>query len=445
MVLLSSSPTNNSINVALSSTIYVDFDLNIDDSSIDNSTITVATNNAKVIETKNILQPNDLFQIDTFFKDGVTGFVDGVVTASGSRLTFTPKRPLQPNTRYMVSVASTVAGENASLLGKIKVFYFTTAEADVNIEELPAPSNLTTIIGSSLIEQTLAPGVFSFLSIFPDCNKIIRTTSTISVEFSEDLDAGSTAEGLKIYVYDPMSDEPVDKLTEDTDYTVVVVDGMMDISFSSGVLVANKILSLRLTSTLRSTSDTITYLSNPQDFMWFISLSPYYSSTRMLRLKAGTILTSMSDADLSYAIWTASMDADSNLANIESSNMDTLKQKYVLYFTLDTLLMNNFSYGLSDFVKKQLGDFNITLSNKHKIQLYNKLLDEIKHWKDVIKEYINLKSSTGYFMRGVNNRSVDIGRLWTAGSGYPGLNSYDQTRERLLKTWDDIVEYNEEG
>ena len=222
---------------------------------------------------------------------------------------------------------------------------------------------------------------------------------------------------------------------EPVDITVSQGSNYFDVSISQSELTDNCVFIVTIDSTLSSEDGD--NLLNDYVFSYTGNLSPYFTSSKMIRLKAGTVLTEISDISIALNIHIASIEANNKIpSHIPSKIRAILKEKYVFYTAMEGILTNNYSFGLSDYIKKQLGDFSMAVSTKTKVNLYNKLLDQAGEWKRIFNIHVS-SFSKSYFLKqtGYGN----IGRLWASGKRFPGLNTKKPLSNGLenLLTWGD--------
>ena len=121
--VISVSPLDNALDVALSTLVIADFSKNMDGTTINNSTFTL--------------------------KQGINA-VEGVVTYSGTTAKFTPKNTLLAGTQYTATVTTGVKDITGNSLSVNKVWSFTTAVASAN----QAIVNLKSAINYVILAKT---------------------------------------------------------------------------------------------------------------------------------------------------------------------------------------------------------------------------------------------------------------------------------------------------
>ena len=452
MIITGTTPVNESTNVGLKTPIVITFDVNINPSTVDKSSVIVATNKNSIITIDSSFpQPVGAFGTDNYFKDGVTAFADGIVSVSTNTITFTPQDLYTASAKYTVTISDTIADVNGNLLGKLLQFSFTTAEIDLAVTEtLVSPVVTTKIIGTNISVSNAVQPAFYVVSSSPTKDSFLVSNSNVSITFNSTVDATALAY-IKVYSYDLLSDYPPTQLAAGSDYTISAIGAAVNIVLTVTVLTKNKILQFVVDPSFKSQNGNT--LGQQYDFSFVTLMDPYYTSTKILRLKAGSVLSQISDLNLALVIYYASNDIKYMTAKFDTAqsynffvNMGItddrktrIKTNYAVYASLEMVLMNNFSFGLHDFVKKQLGDLNLSISSKAKIELYNRLIDDVKQWRQSFNSFMNFAVSSGTFSRGSNYRNPAIGRMWMNGM-QPGLNTQMQVGDRFVKVWDEIIE-----
>ena len=434
MEVLSTSPTQGATNVALDTEISIVFNQAIQSSSVDDASIVVATDKTNLINVSHdgIPQPDDIFHSDDFFSSEFTEIVKGTINVNNDTITFKPLTYLSPNTKYTVYIGTSILGTDDTSLDTIKTLSFTTHEQDIR-EPLPIEEKLTTIIGTNIsFSNSQTSDAFYVTETTPANESFLIDDDTIIIDFNKDIES-SQESLISIYVYDIFSDFPPHKLVQSTDYTVTIVGKTITITLDSSLETIDKVVQVKIDKNFSNTDNET--LSSSYSLQFIKQLSVYYSSTKLIKLRAGSILSGITDVNLAMMIFYASLNADMLFenTNLSLSNTAFLKKKYALYDTLEMALLNNFAVGINDYVRKQLAEFSIAVSSKTKIELYNKLLDEAKRNKELIKSMIANMGRNGVFNR--RSRTSDIGRMWPRNSK-PGINSRADTGSRFIMIWD---------
>jgi len=439
MQILSTTPAQKGINVGLKQPIAITFDNPIDESTIDVASITVSSKKTNIVKVENGLpQPGSIFQSDNFFTDEFTGVVEGTISVSGADLIFTPKKLYQAETEYTVTIGSGIASSSdASVLDRIKYFTFTTAAEDLAVESLPeVTQEPVSIIGREIQFDTIQVASVDFYvsKTSPKKDSFLVTRKDIKVSFNKDIGADSGSK-VAVYRYDLFSDFPPEELTSGTEYTTAVNASDITITLADDAVKENSIYEIVIDKSITSTANNV--LTEDFSFSYINELSPYYTSTRLLRLKAGTVLSAVTDINMAMIIHYASLEADEKLSkvNIDDITRKLLRSKYALYSAIESILLNNHNYGLADYINKQLAEFSLATSNKSKLKLYNTLLEDVRNFKRMFDSYLNFVASRGYFRK--NTTPNDIGRMWRPGAR-PGLNTKVPSKhsDRMVYVWD---------
>ena len=426
MNITQSIPSQNSFHVSTLASIMVTFDREIDATSIDQSSITVSTKKVSIFTVDAPRGLVDPAGTNEFFTSDFVGIVEGVVSldATNSRiLVFKPKFKFQPNTEYEVFIAQGIAGKDASLLSTVYTFKFTTAEVDT-AEVLPdiPPSNV--IIGTNVF--------FAGNSNVPETNPyIVRTFPNNGV-------SQYTGTTIRFYLSDTVSVSKSDiEITEMDVFGDIIPEPTTDFIFEYDS--TSNLITLTLTPVPDNSSVTIIVsksIGMSKDYILnFTSrLSPYYTTARLVKLKCGTLLTGVPDSTIALMILDASRDVDDYFSKTGGDH-SKLKEKFVMFHTIESMLVSYGTSSAADKIKKQLAEFSISIDNSNKIKLYNSLLKEANKFQDELKQWMNFARG-GSFVRGSKsgNYKVGINRSWGTGM-IPGLNRV--VNGKLV--WDEII------
>lgn len=440
------SPTNAPLNAP----VVVTFDAPIDALTVDNASITVATSKTNIVSPKfGDLRLDPLSNDDLFFHSEFTGVVNGVATVDGTVLTFTPQSvgsvsPYSPNTDYTVYISESIADLNGNVLGTTTTYKFKTVAEDV-VAPFENPTPTTTIIGKNIDFNTASPSpgaAFYIKSTTPKNGGILGSQTVIKVRFNIDVDEDGLSH-VVITRVGVFSDYEPEEISSDN-YTLSCSGKVLTITVESNIINTNEIVSVTIHGTYPDKTEAYT-LGADYTFTYTTLLSPYYSSVRLMRLKAGTLLTAIPDSSLALLIHYSSLEANDMLEKfVNYSKLNKFREKYSLFSALKKALLNNFDFALNDAVKQQLSDYSLSISSGTKVKLYNRLLDEITKFENQMTLYINFGASgSGLFKKG-SAHGTDIGRQWYRGV-QPGLNERD-FRNRFV--WDEFGEplpFNYEG
>jgi hypothetical protein len=181
-------------------------------------------------------------------------------------------------------------------------FSFTTSEH--SIETLPTPSGIITGISST----STTTSTFSVTETDPvDRDTLLPITTTdITITFSEAL-TSSTVTGSTVTVESFASDESIDGSVPYTGVltkTLSVSGTTLTITLAADQLYVNNIVVVTLDSSIGSTSSNI--LGTDYEFFWGTTYDPFYAGTRHVRLRLGSVGSSIPDETINMAIWDAS-------------------------------------------------------------------------------------------------------------------------------------------
>jgi hypothetical protein len=434
MQITSTIPAASAANVLVTTNIQIVFDANVDPASVDESSVVVSAKKVDVVSFKNNQVQPSIFGNDNFLDGEFTGITTGKITVSGNTITFTPKTILAPETSYTITVSGAISDALGNTLGKIKTFSFKTMEKDLAMDSLPVPVT-SQIIGTNIYlnEENNSQTSFKVLSSFPHSNSFLVKNNAVEIKFNT---APKDNQGslIEVFTQGLVSDEQPDKVAANL-YDVTVSGNKLVVTLDQSVLADNLFIQITVDPTFKDSSDTP--LGKEFSVVFATKLEPYYSSTKLLRLKAGTMLTKLSDIQLALSVWYASYEVDEILKMHEITDVkkNMLRAKYALHMSIGSLLLNNFQFGLHDFVKKHLSEFDISVSNKTQIGLYNQLIRASQHFKRSFDSYLNFYGDKGIFVLGSKVRQTSIGKQWVGGR--PGLNTKFDIGDRLVLGWDD--------
>lgn len=440
MRIISITPSNGSTNVALTTPIRIKFSQQIDITSISNDSIIVGREGGRILTT-HYNNPNVIYSEDAFLFPYGEDVIQGNITIDendNTVLVFTPITPYAPNTQYKVFISRSIKSTSSAILDKIYTATFTTVEEDLS-KEYPIPQNIEyiTIIDkylNVLNESPLDINKFTIIETTPAKDSFLNTNRDILIKFSHSVDSNSTQDKIIIYIYDLLSDYPPRKITN---FTTLVNADTITITLPDTISIVNVIFVIKILPGILSTSGIM--LEQEYVLSYIGDLVPYESSTKLIRLYAGVLLSNVRDVNIALHIYTASLEAYRLVAKANMSYIQkkTFIQSYTLYLTLYRLLTNNIDYDLPSSIRKELGDFAISIENGHRVSLYNALLSDIKKQLDRLKSMLNFLPEGGYFLKNSAHRmDSGIGRMWTVGIG---VNSKIDQGERNLLIWDDIM------
>jgi len=451
MQVVSTIPLSGATLVSLLPEIKIVFDKTIDANTVDDSSVTLSTNKTNILVIKDTIpQPEGVFATDDFFTDAFTGIVQGKITTDDCTLTFKPTSKLQSNTLYTVSISNTIADTAGNMPAKIAVFSFTTREEDMTEEiVVPIPTTTVSIIGSNVVfanDTDITTAGMYVESTSPKADSFLITGKDISVTFSLDVSAQSLSK-IIVYAGNILSDEQ--PTVVDADISINSVDDKtVDIVLPDDIELGNVVISIFIKKGFASENGSL--MPNDYAFSYVAKLDPYYSSTKLLRLVAGTVLTGITDIALALSIYYASEEAYQTVGNRvpDEKRRTILRQKLTLYTALYNILVNNYAFsGIHDYVKKELGDFSLAVSSKERIKLYNSLVKDTKDSIAKIKSLLAYGYANPFFKRSSNHINSDIGRMWDRYN--PGVNSrfYEDSKYILgwegfdAFTWHDTITY----
>jgi hypothetical protein len=411
MRVLSTNPTSGQVAVFNNLPIVITFDKNVDKETVSEATVLITTSKPGVIKVKNQLeQPSDIFDSESFFSDDYTAIVKSSIIIDNNTITFKPKTSLLPNTKYTVTISEHIAGLDGSTLGKMHYFSFKTASEDLARDPLPQEiGELQTIIGKNVyLEGQPAQTGFRVIKSSPDKSSLFVRGTKVSITLSDDLKLDQTGM-VSVFYSEIFSDFPGEEV-DAADYTVTINGKTITVELVKDSLKPNCYYEV-IFNGVESASGAKLTESYSVDYL--SELTPYYSSTKLIKLKGGSVLTGVSDITMAMMIHCASVEADQYLSKTRLSYPDqmALKKHYASNATLEYILSTNFSGVINDFVSKKLGEFSISVASKTKINLYNSLVKELKDWKQSFFDYIT--SFNGVVPR--QPAKYDIGRSWIKG------------------------------
>lgn len=431
MQIVSTNPAQGSANIPVEAVISIDFDIDVDITSIDTASITVATVKTNVLTPETTGINADIYNDDSFFNPEFTGIVDGIIVidpGEPKRLLFTPKFRLKTNTLYTIYVAKAIAGTDASILDNIYSVTFTTDAAD-SVVPVPVP-DVSVIIGSP---YTPEGEVISTEPLFvtdtnPIEDSILNSGDTITINFNVAI--GDETGTIKVYSEGIFSDFP---RTEITPASIVKAGDNLSIDitlteeFGSNLIYSVVIKGLKiLDASSTMPTKTISFLS---------LLAPYYSSMTMLRMMAGSLISKITDQNLATMLHWQSVNADIQLKKIVGvTHYAHMRDKWVMYTTLKQLLLSNQDNGVVDSFKKTLAQYTISITNGSGVKLFNSLRFEINQFLKEFNAMLNFRYSHGIAVKGALFTKV-LPRVWSQGH-QPGLNTRHATTR--IPIWDSI-------
>lgn len=422
MNIVSTIPAQGSTFINLDAQLKVLFDTPVDVSSIDNSSITLATKktNLFAVSANKIPFSGNELEGNDFYNAEFTGIVNGTVTIdpdNASQLLFTPGFRLNINTEYTAYVSQAIGGTDTTLLGVTKSFSFTTVQDDI-ILPVAAPVQSSVIMGTVLSQNsTIAKAGLVIESVTPKENAIMRSSNVIRIVFSKEVTL--TKADIEIAHGHVFSDTEVE-IVADADITIASSNSKIaTITIASGVLINNEQVSV----TLKSTIVSGTYSLTEYTFSYLTVFDPYLTTTRLVRLKAGTLITAVQDSSIASLIYYSSANALLLFKRVTAANnASVLRSEYVLYDVLEQILLNNQNSNTVDFIKKQLSEFSLSVSNGLKVKLYNDLLREVKAYKKALTSFLAFANNTAISKGSTRLLPTEIGRKWCSGF-QPGLNT----------------------
>jgi len=419
MTIVSTSPVQGAVNISQLTTISVLFDSNLLEASIDSSSVVVSAKSTHLFTVKNQTRTNNIFETEDFFNPDFTSIIEGVITISAQKtLVFTPSFKLAANTEYTVYLSQAISDTASNLLGEIYSFTFTTSEIDV-VVPITVPTAATNVIGSTIEWEKgiIAETGLTVTRTIPSNLSFLNNTNVIKIYFSA-APGTITQDNLTILYGALLSDYPATILDQSL-FTISVSGSVLTITITDGTITDNMLIDVTLSGI--TTSD--------YNFCYTSLLDPYYTSVKLLRLKAGTVLTSVNDLNIALTILYMSAQASALMRActfLTGNDYLYIQANLTLFMALEALLMNNYSFQLNDFIKQQLSEFSVSLSNGAKIKIYNMLIDEAKEYKRAFKAMVTSKHDStpvkGYYSLSFRQ---GIGRQWYRGI-QPGINSVEE-------------------
>ena len=419
--ITSTIPVSGSNSVSIDSEIRIVFSDILDPSSIDDGSISISfiDPNVSIIDSNNIGSTSG----DSFINNQSSIFLSGSVKIeNGNELVFTPSTKLLPETNYDVYVADTIKAQGGASLGTFYHFSFKTLSKESSAVEIEEEINLTSILGNNVdpnIAIDTSLDKFYVESTYPIDNTFLFTGDVV-ITFNNDIEDKITpSDFVTIYEGDLLSDYPAEDMTE---FAIIKVEKnkilISDIHYTN-----NRFYNIVISKDLPDVDGNL--LGNEYSFMFTSLFNPYYISTKLVRLNAGTLLGNHPDLHIASLIYYYSLEADMviNLPSKTNEIIDFIKKKYVLIKTLKTLLLDNMNFALHDSVSKKLSDFSLSINSKSKFDLYNQLMQQIYNWEEKYEQTLLAYNGIKSFLRNKRAAISDIGRLWLRGTDYPAINN----------------------
>jgi hypothetical protein len=437
--IVSTNPNVNATYVPLDVSITITFDTALLEESIHAASIVVGTEKPNIYSVGSTgINPNQPFYNDDFFDQDFTAVVQGKISISSENnmvLIFKPNRSLSRNTKYKVFIAEDITGINTEHLSAPFYFEFTTVDEDIvlpvePIETTPKLIDNEVYFHSNLIDLNY----LNVLSTRPNHYGFFVRDNEIEIEFSETLpseieELNSLKSHIKIFNNQIFSDEQDVKITS---YTLSASGKVLTITLPENIFVNNSIFSIKLLNSFEINDKS---LKNDFTLMFLTALTPYHTTTKLIKLKAGSLLSNLNDFIIALSIYWASIEAEHIFKKnsiVVGSDKQVLKGFYTFYSTLVTLLLNTDGEHITDSIKKQLAEYSIHINTSSKIKLYNEFLREAKKNLDTIKYYITIQGKSTFKFFEDNYNSSDLGRSWARWTQNPGLNDKSIVHKQLI-------------
>jgi hypothetical protein len=426
MQIVSTKPASGDQNVPRNAIVEVTFDEAISPASVSQSSIVLSYKSPKVIAARPAAG-GSRYSTDNFLSQRLSSIVEGEVFYEGNVLKFKPKVPLEPLTEYTAVIASSIEGVSSGLLGKIYSFKFKTVSQDVDVSDIEELPDLKTVLGTQVTtpaQETKTSYTAEIEDSSIEDGDIMVDDEYFVVVFAEDfpLDIDDKLNVL-MTVYDPLLDSRPQYVEPDVEYLASDTLKIYNIDEP------NKFVNLKIVLDGKKVLD-VNYLTE---------LEPYYASTKVLKIKGGSLFAGYDDLQLALALYYSSLEADEKFRLVSSySRIDVIKTYYAIYKTLYGVLLNNYGSVIPGRIKKQLGDFTLEIDNGHKVKLYNSLLAECKEAFKSVEQFILYAANVHADRQGIG--SIAPGRLWSEGM-VPGLNAKADTGEYFIRyIWDELPE-----
>jgi len=422
--VVSISPNNKANDVAVSSSIVITFNKDINPSSVTESSFVIAAKKTSIVNPvgKEMPSGSSLMGTSSFFESEFTAIVEYKATVSGAVVTLFPTQHLSTLTTYTITIGQSIVASDADTLSTVKRSSFTTRDEDISEEVAKNVSSFE--ISPSIFDSVIAPtqevNAFKVVSSTPKDGSFLSKKRVVTLTLNE---APLSISGIQVYSELILSDnEP--ELIEDA--TIELVGSIITVTIPEDKYSYNTLYSIVFPVNFESVSGK---KIEEYTFQYVGNLNPYHSSTKLLRLKAGGLLSEITDAQLSLLIHLASSEIDSMSRDRVP---DVIKAKYTLMTALRESLISNASHSISSSINKKLGEFQIQIDNKSKVDLLNKLLKEIEDWKSSFDGYLVLLSGGNIIKRNPAN----YGRTWSKGMQYSKPNSHIYTGDIFLQLSD---------
>jgi hypothetical protein len=215
-------PPVSGISIPLSSTVTITFDRLMDTSSLEDTLFLEGPDTDQFVGPGLLDQayPNNVSQgeLDDFLRSpGYKGIVEGDFTfeivsgtvTSGTKVTFTPNKPLAPSTSYNVHLVECLDDDGNTVSGHI-TWPFESGTGSIQV----LPSNISTsVLAQALRAPGLAPSAvneLSVVSVTPEDHsvEISQYLSEIDINFDKELDPNTIdSENISVTTY-PTTSHP---------------------------------------------------------------------------------------------------------------------------------------------------------------------------------------------------------------------------------------------
>jgi hypothetical protein len=264
--------------------------------------------------------------------------------------------------------------------------------------------------------------------------------SEIEIEFNKVLDATTITSSTVLVWSESVNGDPNIYSLGTLENTITVSSNVINIELSESVqLYDNNIIYVQLSESIEAIDDSS--FGEDKTFYFTTSYVPLYVGIRRIRLDLGPLIANIADDTINFAIFQASINADSHLFIPTITNVTYLnfaKTEYVVCLAELTLVRALMGDGdISQKMYKSLGDLSVSRGGMSDVlnKRSNSLEDCIARWQIVIQSGGDMTPDTslkpGHSVKGMYAEdAITVNRQWesTSGIGYmPGANTDEPT------------------
>jgi len=399
-------PTDNSTNVQLDPVFSVKFNSEIDTDTINDGSLVVAKFGTVVVELDLSDAGIGTQTIEKILSGDVTIDPD-----DNTKILFTPSETLELGTTYKVLVSDNIANVDGDTLASIYTVSFTTTNSSQVFEEQTSTNLLDN-------NANIGDTRFMVVRVTPTPNKRITNFSQETqfvITFNYDVDADTVQDAVSISYEEILDDD--EGVFEDP--TITVSGSKVTIQPNYTAAVPTEVLiKVSLAGTLKDINGRFI---EAQDFYFVSNISPFYVPLKLFKLRAGQLISNISDLTLISLIHYYSIYVDQISQKLSPALPEPIKQGFAFYAVLDQLLSTT-RQAPANSIKKGLADFTLEIDNKTQADIYNRCVLETKKSLEAIRLYIATIRGKNIFVKsGLNiDYPANVGRLpyYESGGGY---------------------------